>query len=357
MEILFLIAGLFMFLLGAFVFWDHFSYMQDAIETKGWIKGYKKVGGSNKNLSYYPIVTVSVGGYREFVADSGSSSLPHMIGDEVTVFYKEGEVPKLKSSVPYVVGGFLLVFGFGFMLLFYHIFSFDSLSMAIAAMILLTTFFNLRKKMLKHGVRTWADIKSEIQKAKREHAAIRASIEKPDILKLSEDEEILESNQSLYSRKAEMGKSYKVVGPIFLLVGLGVMVGGILFFQHRYDFIQIAQPSFGEVVDLEESYSDDSYVYYPIVEYTPPNSYDRIRFRHKSGSNPPSYRVGDEVNVLLDPADPNNAMIDNGIFNYFLPVLIVLFGSLFALAGWHTTRLSLKRKKYLELSGAPMGMG
>lgn len=106
------------------------------------------------------------------------------------------------------------------------------------------------------------------------------------------------------------------------------------------------------MVDFEESYSDGSYTYYPIVEYGLPNSFEVYQFKHHTGSNPPSFQIGEEVEVLYNPDDFTDAIIDQGLFNYFWPALIIFFGFFFGSIGISTTKLALNRKKYLRLCGA-----
>jgi hypothetical protein len=352
MAILFLLIGLFFFGVGALVILDHYKFQREAIEATGWVKGYKvSGGGKNKTTNFYPVIRVSAGKYREFQAEHASNNPAYLIGDQVKVYYKEGDKPRLKSNVNFYGGSFFIIFGFVFVYIFYATFSLDLFTLIGFSIALFFGIGKLRKTMHENGLHSWEDLKTEYLKWKDDPSnmkfAIRSGKKDPEPVRGS----IITTNTELYRHKAEIGKKYKIMGPVIFLIGAGIFVGGFLFLQHRYEFMQIALPAMGTVVELEESYSDDSYVYYPIVEYAPPNSYDLIRFRHNSGSNPPSYRIGEEVDVLFDPDDVNNAMIDSGLFNYFLPTLIIFFGFIFLSVGWSTTRLSLKRKKYLQLSG------
>jgi hypothetical protein len=62
-----------------------------------------------------------------------------------------------------------------------------------------------------------------------------------------------------------------------------------------------------------------------------------VRFRDHTGSNPPSYRIGDRVLVLYLAHDSQSAMIDRGVWNWVAPVLVVLVGTLliaFGVLAW-----------------------
>ena len=87
----------------------------------------------------------------------------------------------------------------------------------------------------------------------------------------------------------------------------------------------------GEVVDLKEEYSSSNgghYSYYPIVRYRTQAGAD-VEFKDSVGSNPPTHRAGDQVQVLYLAARPSGAIIDRGAFwNWAIPVLL-LAGSCF----------------------------
>jgi hypothetical protein len=67
---------------------------------------------------------------------------------------------------------------------------------------------------------------------------------------------------------------------------------------------------------------------------------NRVRFRDKWGSNPPSFRVGDPVTVLYLAAEPRSATIDRGWVNWLPSGLTFLFGALLCWAGFRTLRAS-----------------
>jgi hypothetical protein len=46
-----------------------------------------------------------------------------------------------------------------------------------------------------------------------------------------------------------------------------------------------------------------------------------VRFRDRSGSNPPFDRVGDRVTVLYLESNAESAVIDRGVWNWVVPLL------------------------------------
>jgi hypothetical protein len=128
-----------------------------------------------------------------------------------------------------------------------------------------------------------------------------------------------------------------LVVPLFLLVGLGLCVGGGYWGWITYSFMQTASRAPGTVVEVTQYRdSEGDNVYSPVVEYTLPSG-RTVRFEEDLRSSPPSHRVGDEVEVLYNPENPEEARI-NSVFNvWFGPGLLlglgVCFGSVAFLVG------------------------
>jgi hypothetical protein len=79
----------------------------------------------------------------------------------------------------------------------------------------------------------------------------------------------------------------------------------------------------GTVVRLEESDSSEGgcCVYSPVVEFSANGQI--FSFESGNASDPPAYEVGEEVNVLYDPADPNTAQIDSFFERWIFPIIII----------------------------------
>lgn len=77
----------------------------------------------------------------------------------------------------------------------------------------------------------------------------------------------------------------------------------------------------GVVTGLDESTTDGSTTYSPIVEFTV--NEQTYTFESGNASSPPAYEVGETVNVRYDPADPNTAQIDKLTERWLMPVLLI----------------------------------
>ncbi len=79
----------------------------------------------------------------------------------------------------------------------------------------------------------------------------------------------------------------------------------------------------GTVVRLEESDSTEGgcCVYSPVIEFDA--SGQTYSFEGDNASYPPAYEVGEEVNVLYDPANPDTAQINKWTERWLLPIIII----------------------------------
>ena len=124
-------------------------------------------------------------------------------------------------------------------------------------------------------------------------------------------------------------------GALFLLFGVGALVGGIVWGVNTKRFVDGASRASGTVIELQrrQSSSDDSPSYYPVVRFTDAGGKD-VTFTSSTGSNPPSKREGDKVDVLYDPRNPEKAELNSFFALWFGPLMVAgLFGTLFPLAG------------------------
>lgn len=127
----------------------------------------------------------------------------------------------------------------------------------------------------------------------------------------------------------------RVLGVFLILFSAGGFYGGEAWLKHRNEFLRQARPASGKVVRLERSSGSRHTSYYPVVQFREPASQQTVEFRHRVGSNPPLYRVGEEVGVLYSPNVPRDAMIDggNGLFNLMGPLVLLFSSMLFLFLG------------------------
>lgn len=327
MEVLFFLIGVLVFGLGVYLLYDHINYVRIAMETTGKVVGFE-VSESSKTKIYKPVVESYFG---TFTSNYGSSTPGYDVGERLEVLYIAGKEPRIKSKLPYMLGVGLMIFGSIFCGIFISVFSFTTYHFVSSLLVFGIFGAIIRRKLKANGIDSMDELKEKI-KAKQ-------------IQKEETTERIITDAATIQQSTETYQNTAKFVGPVFAVVGLGIVGLGIYLAMERNNFLQQAIPAVGTVIDFYESRSDDGYTYYPIVEYSPKGSFAAITFRHDIGSNPPSYRTGETVNVLHLPDNPNDAIIDKGIFNWTTSIFVTLFGSLFALVGFGVSISVYKRKK------------
>jgi len=349
MEILFLLAGLLFGFIGLYFIWDHIRFLASARTVRGTVTAVEKrttpADHSKKQGGpiYYPVIKyIADGNYKTFTSRYGMSLPQYEIGETIDVAYsRKRDEARIKQVTPFIVGGIFAAIGIGMCVLFFHVFRFSLISAGMSAAVVVSIFFSGRKLLRRHDISTLDELKESFRNTNMKTRRGTAP----------EETQLLTDRRELQGDVYKASKSLKWIGPLFTVVGIAVVVLGVYLGKNRAEFLEVAQLSEGEVISLNSRRSDDSYVYYPVVRYTPPGGSSPLTFEHDVGSNPPSYDVGERVQVLFHPDDPTNAIIDAGIMNWFGPGLALLLGLVFATAGifsvnhWHKIK---KSKKFLS---------
>src|SRR5471032_1029220 len=127
-----------------------------------------------------------------------------------------------------------------------------------------------------------------------------------------------------------------VVGSAFILVG-----GWWIHHLHMDEFIFNRATAQGQIVQNKPVYVASRSAgrgffggtfYRAIVRFTAPGGRD-VTVDDWIALDPPSFRVGQSVNLFYDPADPQHAMIDRGWKNYVAPGFPGVMGFLMILGG------------------------
>ncbi|NEX23553.1 DUF3592 domain-containing protein [Thiorhodococcus mannitoliphagus] len=128
----------------------------------------------------------------------------------------------------------------------------------------------------------------------------------------------------------------RLINALFGLIGIGLLVGAYVSFEHTRDFNARAMRAEGVVQELILSRSgsgtDRSTTYRPRVKFTTADG-QRIDFVGKVGSNPPSYRPDERVTVLYLPDNPYRASISGFWQQWFLVVMLCGMGAIFTAVG------------------------
>lgn len=109
------------------------------------------------------------------------------------------------------------------------------------------------------------------------------------------------------------------------LIGIGLLVGGLYYGYGSWKLTTQGTTVEGRVVNLLSSEEDDgSTTYAPVVEYEAGgNTYS---YESHNYSNPSTYQVGQEVNLIYDRDHPDKARISNFVELWLIPLLLIPFG-------------------------------
>ena len=129
-------------------------------------------------------------------------------------------------------------------------------------------------------------------------------------------------------------KIFRLIYVVFLVVGIGMLVGFSLTYRQSRALVAGAERSDGEVVDVEYNRrpGDSTGMYCPVFQFMTKDG-RTIRVTSKIRSSSPSFHRGDKVTVLYDPKNPDNAAIQSFLDLYFMPMVFGLIGVGFTSAG------------------------
>jgi len=114
------------------------------------------------------------------------------------------------------------------------------------------------------------------------------------------------------------------------LIAIGFVLLGFAAFQAMRisSFIQNARSAAGTVTALKaERGMESSFTYAPVFSFHTADG-KVISITSKASSNPPSFKVGDNVRVLYPPGNPAGAKIDSPFQLWGLPILLGCTGIL-----------------------------
>ncbi len=132
-------------------------------------------------------------------------------------------------------------------------------------------------------------------------------------------------------------KTLKIIKYAFFAIGVGALIGSFLFFKNTKQFIDKGVTASGTVINLLRQVSEDSdgntsYMYYPEVKFQTADG-KSITFQANTGSNPPSYSVGEKIDVLYLPESPNKAKIKSFVSLWLGALVFLIVGLSFGSIG------------------------
>lgn len=148
-------------------------------------------------------------------------------------------------------------------------------------------------------------------------------------------------------------KIFKVIKYVFTATGLCMLVGALIAYNSTVSFLDNAVTVEGTVIDLEQSRSDGSTTYKPVVEFVDKEGH-RVEFISSVGSSPASYSIGEKVGVLYAPTNSQSARLNHFFEVWGLVVIFATMGVPFFCVGALTFLIGMfrnRKKIYLQRDG------
>jgi hypothetical protein len=142
---------------------------------------------------------------------------------------------------------------------------------------------------------------------------------------------------------------------VFGLIGTGLLIGTFALGMNTRSFIAAAKHAEGTVTELVEKRDKDdgSITYTPVVAFTADNG-ATVSFTSSFSSQPAAYAVGEKVEVLYAPDDPNDARIKGFGSLWLGPLIMGVLGLVFSGIGFGILtagRLNKKKRDWLMAYG------
>lgn len=110
-----------------------------------------------------------------------------------------------------------------------------------------------------------------------------------------------------------------------LIVGLGLLILGWQAFTNTSQRMRNTVATQGTVVEIKprlvNTNSGQRTFFYPIVEFRTASG-ETVQFESEAGGNPSAYQIGDRVEVMYNPGQPQTAFINS--WELWLPATLFL---------------------------------
>jgi hypothetical protein len=329
-EIIFLIVGLILIAVGGVVIFSEVQARRETLAVGGHVIGYSTGRSSLNSFSFHSVAEyVGPDGRTHYAEAAVGSSIPlYAVGTPATILVRPTEPEKavFSSHHSYTLGSILVLMGLASTTVFWITFRTGIFSIFVAGIV--ASGFALKIK------KAWREKPLSLQ----EWREYKKQVLTPRVFQ-SKDEIPWADPISISAALQTYQKSRRFSVPILLLLGLGLLLGSHYSYKKTESFLQRADRSFGQVIELREieAHDNGSNTYAAVVEYTDRQD-QRRKFVDSFSSNPPSYQTGQRVGILYNRDNPGDAQIDRGPWIYWLTVLLGQLGALFTLLGVSSAR-------------------
>jgi CxxC motif-containing protein (DUF1111 family) len=138
-----------------------------------------------------------------------------------------------------------------------------------------------------------------------------------------------------------------IITLILILIGIGCLAAAYFFYHQETAFIANSQTAQGTVLQnvAKNTFSktSQSVNYSPKVQFSTADG-KNITFISNTSSSPAEFQVGQTVEVLYNPGNPQNAQINSAVDVFLTPIIFAIVGGALILMGISSAINQAKRK-------------
>jgi len=123
-----------------------------------------------------------------------------------------------------------------------------------------------------------------------------------------------------------------IFGLVFGGVGTLLVALALFFFIRTRIFINNSQQTQGTITQMVYSHDSESSGYTPVFRFRTFQGQE-VEVSGNLRTNPPQFQVGQTIDVLYDPENPQKARIKKWMNLYFVPALLGFLGLVFGCIG------------------------
>lgn len=135
---------------------------------------------------------------------------------------------------------------------------------------------------------------------------------------------------------------------LFLLVGTPFVVVSIIILLNTLNLLSNSYKTLGKITGInEERQSKGGYMYSPVIKYKSDTG-DEYVYSSATKTGYSSYKIGQEVELIYDKNNPQNARVNSILDIWFLPIFMGVSGSAITITGVILLSITLKKRRQTE---------
>lgn len=127
------------------------------------------------------------------------------------------------------------------------------------------------------------------------------------------------------------------MNPLLLIIGLLLSGFGAYTFKKNQKLAKNGVKTMAKVIDISEQIDTDSEgfsskSYYPVLEFVDQGS-KKHTFKGNVGGGKRKYHLDQEIEIIYDPTNPEQAQMKNFVTQWIMPIVIIIVGAMLVVGG------------------------